>query len=312
MSCGVVDLLRRTDELLDCSVQARSITYAGIMEIVKLMAPSDLEAGFVSKDMQRMFMGIKPFNGVKEKFHPMCKFGEFYSMRPPDFAVTYVWGMDFRKQLPLYIKSVQDYVNQSEFKHHGTARRFEEMTFWVDIFFVDQNPPGDLSGLIARLVEDCSHVYAQAPHHLIFMSTKVLEKSWCLMEICYRTFAVQCEFTLSIIDLTNLLSGSVNSMMTHSSTVTLRPDVTETFIHRNKLPSLHFIDDITAEISKYAADKSDIKRNMTAFDPRDLDLIGEIVTILFRDEATFNRVIRAFAKGAMHQLKKKYGPPTDL
>ena len=189
-------------------------------------------------------------------------------------------------------------------------RSFENMTFWVDILFVDQNPSGDSSGFIAKLVDDCSRIYARTPHHLIFMSGNILDRGWCLMEICYRAFAVQREFTLSTINLTNLLSGSVSGFASeHSSTVSLKQHLTETFISQNKLSSLHFIEDIGNDIRPYVSDDTNILQAMHVFEGKERGLIAEIVTILFRDEATFNRVIRAFARGAVARLDKLYPPP---
>jgi hypothetical protein len=112
----------RKEELMDCPASARSITYEGIREIVKLMAPADEAAPFTSKDMQKIFQGL---NTAKNKFHPMEQFEQFYTMRPPDFAVTYVWGMDFRKRLPLYMESVERYVKSSGFVHGDIERKFE-------------------------------------------------------------------------------------------------------------------------------------------------------------------------------------------
>jgi hypothetical protein len=209
------------------------------------------------------------------------------------------------------MQSVQAYVNNATFVHVGETREFEKMTFWMDIFFVDQNPSAS-PGLIALLIEDCSHVYAQTPHHAIFMSETILDRSWCLMEICYRVFAVKSEYTLSVIALTELLSGHVGEYISYSSNVTLKLGQTESFISRNKLPSLHFIKDIRGQINNYTLRGKDIKNDMSAYEIKDLEIIGQIVTILFNDDNTFNRVIRAFAAGAMHQLKKKYGPPNDI
>jgi hypothetical protein len=271
------------------------------------MAPADITKPFTSKDLQKILTGVEFFEGKKETFHPMKRFGKYYSMRPPDFAITYVWGMDLRTEFPLYIRSVEKYVLSGDFVHEGKVLRFDEMTFWIDILFVDQNPSGDASGLIARLIEDCSRIYARTPHHLIFMSDKILDRGWCLMEICYRAFAVQAEFTLSVLDLTRLLSGFVSERGTvHSSTVNLTDGITETFIHRNKLPSLHFIKDIRSDIHPYGLVDKNILQAMNVFEGKEKTLITQIVTILFRDAATFNRVIHAFARGAESQLNKLY------
>jgi hypothetical protein len=308
MLCSSVEaLVDRTAELLNCSVVARSITYAGIKAIVELMAPSDESQPFTSKDLQRIFTGVVSFDGKTERFHPMQRYAKYYSMRPPDFAITYVWGTDLRKEFPLYIQSVEKYVRSGEFVHEGDKLRFDEMTFWIDILFVDQSPSGDASVLIAKLVEDCSRIYARTPHHLVFMSDKTLDRGWCLMEICYRAFAVQVEFTLSVFDLLRLLSGSGSGLRTvYSSTVTLKDGITETFIRRNKLPSLHFIKDIGSVISLYGLVDKNILQDMHVFEGKEKTLIAKIVTILFRDEATFNRVIHAFARGAVSQLDKLY------
>ena len=306
MLCSVAKLVDRTFELMDCSVDARSISYAGIKDIVRLMAPYDETLPFTSKDMQKIFKGEEPLNGIRERFHPFHRFGKYYSMRPPDFAVTYVWGVDFRTQLPLYMESVRKYVESDGFVAGGIKRSFDEMTFWIDVFLVDQNSPE----IIVKLVEDCSHIYSRTPHHVMFMSATILDRGWCLVEICYRAFAVQCEYTLANMNLTNLLSGSVNSFAAgHSSTSSLNQNETETFISQNKLPSLHFIDNIGTAIKTYADEKRNILQDMHVFNDKEMDLIKAIITTLFRDEATFNRVIRAFARGAVARLEKLYPPP---
>jgi hypothetical protein len=303
MMLRAVRLVDRALELMDCSLDARSITYTGIKEIVKLMAPDDSTKPFTSEEMRKIFTGEEPFNGQAEKFHPMERFEQFYSMRPPDFAVTYVWGVDFRKDLPLYLESVKQYVRSEMFVQSGIERSFDEMTFWIDIFFVDQNS----SALITKLVEDCSHIYSRAPHHIMFMSGNILDRGWCLVEICYRVFAVQSEYAIPMANLTDLLSGSVRSYsMAHSSNISLKQHETETFISNNKLPSLHFIGDIKDGVKPYTEIKKNILQEMHVFNDAELNLIKDIITTLFRDEATFNRVIRAFARGAVAKLKKIY------
>jgi hypothetical protein len=297
MSYGVA----RTFGLMEGPVSAISITYKGIADIVKLMAPSDSNESFTSHDMQKIFQGKALFDGEKKQFHPMRRFEGCYCKRPPDFAVTYVWGMDFRKQLPIYIDSVMRYVKSVGFDHGDTKREFEDMTFWVDVFFVDQND----SNITVKLVEDCSLIYSRSPHHVIFMSDTILERGWCLVEICYRTFAVQKEYTLDMVNLTNLLAGYSNSItVAHSSTVSLRQRVPEEFISVNKLPSLHFIGDMQASLERYDSVSKKIVRDMCVYEDIERVRIGEIINTLFPGDDTFDSVVRAFARGALLQLRK--------
>jgi len=290
--------------LMDGPVSQRSITYAGIADIVKLMAPGDDDAPFTSHEMQKIFQGELPLNGVSKPFHPMQRFEGHYCMRPPDFAVTYVWGMDFRKQLPRYMDSVKKYVQSPGFVHDVEGIKFEDMTFWVDVFFVDQNN----SNLTVRLVEDCSHIYSRSLHHVIFMSDTILERGWCLVEICYRTFAVQKEYTLKTGDLINLLAGRPNIIpVVYSSTVSLRQGVSEKFISVNKLPSLHFIGGMQASLERYCRVSKQIVRDMRVYEDIERVRIREIINTLFPGDDTFDRVVHAFARGALLQLRKAHG-----
>jgi hypothetical protein len=178
------------------------------------------------------------------------------------------------------------------------------MTFWVDVLFVDQNS----ENIIDKLIADCNHVYVSSPHHVMFMSDNILDRGWCLVELCYRAFALQTEYTLSDMNLMDLMDGYVDRNTRHTSTVSMRRNETERFISKNKLPSLHFISDITGAIKKYGYDGSDSLNDMHVFNDKERGLIKEITTILF-DEETFNNVVRAFARGAVSQLRKLY-PPT--
>ena len=274
-----------------------SLTYESIQSFVKLFAPDDKEASFSSHNMRAIFQGKAPLDGRFEKFHPKVRYARYYSDSAPDFALTYTWDTDFRKEMPHFFDSIRKMMDADESEGDEKFNKpFSELTFWLDIFFIDQNSNSE--ELIDTLVSDSNQIYSSATHHAIFLAPDTLRRGWCLVEIGYRAFAVMAEFRLNIDDLKRLLAGNVQSGKKHFSTKSMR-ERSESYIVSKCLPLIvvgtaaSLVKDLFPYIS------SEILQEMKTSHKPDRQKILEMLTQLFGSQREFDKVVHAFAEGAI-------------
>ena len=273
----------------------RSLSYESIQFFVKLFAPDNKEAPFSSHDMRAIFQGKVPLDGRCEKFHPKDRYHRLYSDSAPDFALTYTWDTDFRKEMPHFFDSIRKMMDADESEGDEKFNKtFSELTFWLDIFFINQNA----EALIDTLVLDSNQIYSSATHHAIFLAPDTLRRGWCLVEIGYRAFAVMSEFRLKIDDLKRLLAGNIKSEKKHFSTKSMR-ERSESYIVSKSLPCIvvgtatSLVKDLFPYIS------SEILQDMNTSYPSDRQRILEMLTQLFGSQGEFDKVVHAFAEGAI-------------
>jgi hypothetical protein len=272
---------------------ARSLTYESIRSIVKELAPPNSVDPFTSHDMCKIFQGTAYFRGQKQKFHPKQRFVHLYRESPPDFALTYTWDTDFLTEMPVFMSNIKRLVNSNQ-GSEKFSKKFDDMTFWVDIFFIDQN---DTEALIHNLISDSNEIYSAAPHHAVLLAFDTLRRGWCLVEIGYRVYAVLAEFRLDMKDLKRMLSG-VATDKKHFS-VKYMKEFSESFIVSYRLPQIIFGDSSDLAKDLFPFMTSEILDNMRTTFPQDRDKICEILGHLFGDVAMFDSVIHEFASGAI-------------
>jgi hypothetical protein len=273
------------------------------------------KSSFTSRDMKEIFTGEASLDGMNQSFHPMKRFVGCYSLRPPDFVITYMWSTDFLVEIPRYFESLKMYVESDKFVHHGNKKSvFEDMTFWMDIFFLDQNST-DLMDVIA---EEMNCLYAFTPHHAVFMKEGILGRGWCVIEIGYRRFSVMTEFNIDRKSLLRMLVrfdsefvkhfDSLGDSMIYSdsklfSNRSLKYWICDSIIY-NKLPSMHFLGDMSSDLLK--SRNVGVLDNITSFDSGDVSHIQNTLDMLFHDKYSTTLYMHAFADGAVHELKMLY------
>jgi hypothetical protein len=261
------------------------------------LAPLNQDAPFTSHHMREIFQGTAEYKGKKERFHPNRRFRSEYSESAPDFALTYTWDTDFRKEMPEYFSNIQKVVDSSQGPDKYT-KRFEDMTFWLDIFFIDQND----SALIDKLISDSSQIYTSASHHCVLLAFDTLRRGWCLVEIGYRAYGIMAEFRLKMKDLQRMLSGKAEEKEHYS--VKVLQKVSEASIISHRLPQIIFgtSSDLTKDLFPFMA--SEILDNMKTSNESDRPRILEILTQLFEEKAAFDSVIHEFATGGIALVAK--------
>ena len=220
-----------------------------------------------------------------------------YSESAPDFALTYTWDTDFRKEMPEYFSNIKDIVDSNQ----GTekySKPFENMTFWLDIFFIDQNQ----KAFVDQLISDSNEIYTSALHHTVLLTFDTLRRGWCLVEIGYRAYAIMAEFRLKMGDLKRLLSGKATEKLHYS--VKFMRRFPESFIVSHRLPQIIFgtSSDLSKDLFPFV--ESEILKYMKTSNDHDRPRILEILTELFETEEEFDSVIHDFATGCVQLVAK--------
>ncbi len=116
--------------------------------------------------------------------HPAKQYPELFSTSDPEVAVTYMWlmGLDEGKGLLSLAKDMD-----------------ENLTIWLDVLFIDQ-----LSTNIPLNLAKAQEVFGLSKHHWVFGTPELLERGWCLFELCLR--ANQEKDSLILGDLGNTVS----------------------------------------------------------------------------------------------------------
>ena len=257
------------------------------MRIVHELAPINLDEAFTSSRMRGIFRGEIEFRGKYQKFHPKELFKPEYSENAPDAALTYTWDTDFRKEIPEYFSHIKEIVDSDK----NYSKKFQDMTFWIDIFFIDQN--GD--DLIDQLIFYSNEIYTTALHHFVLLAFDTLRRGWCLVEVGYRAYAIMAEFRLDLDDLKRMLSGRVTDKEHYS--VRYMKKFSESFIVSQRLPQIIFgtSSDLNQDLFSFMG--SEILNSMKTSNEKDRPRIFEILTELFGTTDDFDSVIHEFAFG---------------
>ena len=182
----------------------RSFTAQGLMELVKTYEPEDPSASFTSQNLQDIFTGRSKWRGEgPRKFHPKAEphNQKHYQTKNPDVAISYTWGIDLRRQLPVFFEQLFERFREINFIF--SRAEFDRLTFWLDIFFVDQN-----SKNLALDLNEAQKTYRDARMHVFFLFRDPLSRGWILFEIGVRAWAVKSEFHLDDQELVSIVSGT--------------------------------------------------------------------------------------------------------
>ena len=116
----------------------RSITYEGIVDVVKMFAPTDESLPFTKKDLHDIFTG-EACTTTCVKIDPKrdLRFQSHYKTKNPDIFVTHTWDLDLRHELPLFFEEL--YARLLETAFISSWDEFQQLTFWFDILLCDQN-----------------------------------------------------------------------------------------------------------------------------------------------------------------------------
>ena len=131
---------------------------------------------FTSNDLKSLFQGKK----LSPKFSPFQgKYKRFYSEREPDVVITYTWKTCLLSELPKFLDEFEVLIGSICTMNNNS------LTYWIDIFFVDQNEP-DIVGALEKV----ERIYQRARFHAVFMSKSCFRRGWCLFEVAIRLKAV--------------------------------------------------------------------------------------------------------------------------
>ena len=135
----------------------------------QLISSSRIQANkkFSSHSLRNLF--------TEMAFHPQDKFPQLYANKPPDVAITYPWDMCLLNEMPSFI---------DEFERLNCVSESVELTYWIDILFVDQNAKS-----IKAELNDTRVIYRSATYHAVFMKHSPLMRGWCVLETAIRTIS---------------------------------------------------------------------------------------------------------------------------
>ena len=169
----------------------RSLTRSNLMGLIgkaeALLRRGGYSGTVTSHAVQSLFQNAKPKdeggkvveayrNVVSATFHPQDRWGQSYSSKIPTFVVTYTWSTDLVNDLPLFLDEAEKMLRL-------TDKEKERATWWLDIWFNDQNrKPGEMHDVLgeARLG------FQDAHFHVVFLLNGIFKRCWCLAELLYR------------------------------------------------------------------------------------------------------------------------------
>jgi hypothetical protein len=173
-----------------------SFTRSNLMAMLSILATMLREGGFTgaitSHALQGLFQNAKtkgadgkatqayPKEVVAGPFHPQDKWPEFFSTLRPTIIVTYTWAMDLIKDLPAFLDWAERMLQL-------TDEEKEHATWWLDIFFNDQNAK-EMEGELAM----AKRFYKEARFHVVLLLNGVFKRGWCIAELLYRIQVPPC------------------------------------------------------------------------------------------------------------------------
>ena len=280
----------------------RSFTAQGLMELVKTYEPEDPSASFTSQNLQDIFTGRSKWRSEgPRKFHPKAEphNQKHYQTKNPDVAISYTWGLDLRRQLPVFFEQLFERFREINFIF--SRAEFDRLTFWLDIFFVDQN-----SKNLALDLNEAQRTYRDARMHVFFLFRDPLSRGWILFEIGVRAWAVKSEFHLDDQELVSIVSGTQDPLKKYNSRNDWEYYNVSHILNRafTQFIVCDKITDIDKDLSKYSS--YDTFTNMITSQVQDKPMIQTRIEQLLGTRAHFNLIIQAFAKRELQKLGRKF------
>ena len=173
-------------------VEYQSITRKNMMMLIGEAAALLRRGGFkrevTSHALQGLFQNAKTmekaFGVAGAPFHPQARWGMLYSKLPAMIVVTYTWAMNLVEDLPAFLDEAERMLRLTE-------EEKESATWWIDIFFNDQNKKE-----MSVELEKAKHGYQRARFHTVFLRHGVFARGWCLAELLYRLQVLPQSFRL--------------------------------------------------------------------------------------------------------------------
>ena len=167
-----------------------SLTRAGLVQIVKQLKDLAVEKGhrggkLTSHDLcaiftDRFFVGEdRTFYGstLGFKFHPKERFHHCYSADRPSVIITYTWaGVCLDSDLPKFLDMADILIGCPD----------SNRTYWLDIFFNDQNNPNGIENDL-RVADE---LYQSTRYHVVILFNRALQRGWCCNEVATRIMYV--------------------------------------------------------------------------------------------------------------------------
>ena len=235
----------------------------------------------------------------RRKFHPRDKFPHFYSSDPPDYAISYPWDLDLRTEIDKFFqacKSRAQYVDQ-----------FENVTFWVDICFIDQNSENIENELLISQEQ-----YRTAMGHLLFMARRPLARGWILFELAFRLFSIMTEFGLTFEETLRYLtfmvgdgsvSGSGDSPSNKFQSRRTFKEYSLDHILNVSFPQIIICEGITdLQTDLYDYCGKETFSNMKTFKLEDKKMLQDRLRLLVGSEGRINQFINQLSMGARLQV----------
>jgi hypothetical protein len=268
----------------------RSVTYDGLMALVEAYSPTDPAADFSSKHLQDILTGRALHKGRIRKFilRGEPEHWELFSKERPDIAVTYPWGMDLRRDLPVYLKRLYRLLRWRGLV--ASWAEFKGKTLWIDILFNDQNSKDIVQDLNAA-----QKIYEEAWLHAVLLKLDPLSRGWCLFEIGVRVWAVAKEFgldhpaTLRLLDVTHQAGEEYRSR-----TDWKHYSASEVSVRLPLFVALEATTMMQSEVFMY--EERDAFGGMVTSNPGDKQEIQNRLALLLESADNFNAVLSALAK----------------
>jgi hypothetical protein len=279
-----------------------SITYQGFRDLVDAVAPQIKSVRFTSHDMRAIFRGeVDHPKFTRSRFHPLDKFAECYSDRPPDYAISYPWDLDLLSEVTEFFQAFKSKL------HHAGASEFDEATFWIDIAFIDQNNQN-----MERELSHSQDVYRTAIGHLLFLAKRPLARGWILFELAFRLFSIMSEFGIAFEDMLRYLTlmvGDVEnpgSEMTHCNKFKSRSTFNEYslgHILEVSFPQIIVCNGVTnLQTDLYDYCGRETFKNMKTCKSEDKKMLQKRLELLLGSETKFDQIINQLSIRARLQV----------
>jgi hypothetical protein len=261
--------------------QPQSLTRKGMVRIVGELRKLAIQKGhaggkLTSHDLCAIFTNSPFVRDTREKyggdlgyiFHPKEKFAEFYSMARPTVIITYTWaGLCLETDLPKFLDMFEAMFGADP-----------NLTFWLDIFFNDQNNPAG----IGEALKIADGLYRSVRFHLVLICNGTLSRGWCNSEISTR-----------LIHMMETLGRSEEQVA----------EMVWTGDARCPIPLI--VPGLTDIVEDLWAGSSDRFEGMETFDPQDKTAIqSNIIAGLKRKEA-FNYVMTLYCSAALRDHARR-------
>ena len=175
------------DKMKREGIVCKSMTLPGMRDIVKklnqmcvTMKVTTENESLTSKHIQSLLTSKHFGFGEKGQYlYKINDFKPFFQDKHPMVALTYTWSSTLQDVLTLLETQVTQYALE-----YGLEK--DEVTFWMDIFHVDQN-----SENIKGEVDSARWIYQYALFHVVILLGAPMHRVWCALEFFYRWDAVK-------------------------------------------------------------------------------------------------------------------------